>query len=1241
MVDLDNIIDFKDTDVNKPSGNTYIEYTDRNGTTSTRSIGDTANRSKYKFHIDVTSSVDGAKTISNIPIGTQYSVVEQNPTATYNDTDSGPMATDYTGAGVSWYGTPGVPANDPGTITLNYESEKNNNSPTVTITNYYRHPSASISVEKAIPAGDTDHQDTEFSFVIDFSAGITAFNADNEPDITLAEGDLRYTYSHVNPPATADPSGASFNSTNNQITVTLKPGQKVKIDGVPANIAYTVTETTPRFWESKYTINGVSEHTGYVASDTTVSGTERAVKFTNTYVTPTKATLTLTKATSTFVPSDVSGKLFKFTVTLTPPSTSPANGSFEGYTVSAAKTGDVAVNPSSYSNSQIVYTVYLQSGQSLNITGLPDGTSYVITEDENGYYATESSSITSYTNITRPISVVQSPTPTNGGNAISTSAAVTVTNNYTDFGALQLTKTLSKTGATTYPDGITTATTFPYVVVLTLPSGMEWNKRFIELIGLTYSATNPTGYTVSDAVENSDDNRVITFTKNVSQDVPVTINNIPKDTTYSVTENYNGTSTSGYGYKKIPDTAVTGAIGTDTDATSGNNIAAITNKYYQLGTLNLTKILYSVDGTSSGENVTFPITVVLTCPSGEWSDYEAITGLPTGANAPSETSTTKTIVYNLSSGSAIPTIGHLPYGTTYQISENLTSLTNYQLKEIKNGSNQTVAENTLSSGVIVNSASVSYTFTNERKTGSLGLTKTVNGDSTALTAAGIVTTGNNLTAFDYTVDLYAPADVDFRDYLTWTDLTTTLGATSVKLNNTTTVTTESGYTGNSTAVERLTLTVPVTTAGKSIAGLPYGTQYTVVEAYTYTQGDHNLYWEKSGGVDTRSSSYEINSASGSSVGITNNYTLVGSLTLNKDVVTSTGSTVSGVSESTDFVYEVTLQAADNSVDLSEYVTPSSVPGYVTSNGTTTEYWSGNNGPVKKYTFQVEVSEQTSRTINYIPVNTTYTVSEIYTNNTGLHHYKTGEVTTATAVAAGSNSATISNIYAQVGSLSLSKTVEATADSTVPTFDANKTFTFTVTLNALSGVDLKKYITYATLTDSNDFGATLTKVNGSASSADYTNNANAVTSIEFTVPVAASGTKSLSDLPYGTQYIVLETGETAPAGYKLVTTGQVEDAAQDEDDAKIGASNSASTVNTYTQLGKLKLVKALGSGIDCLAASEPHIVRDRFLITVRIFDCNSTFDAQYPHCSCVITSRKDDRQYGAYYHEPQNTEYHYL
>ena len=198
MNDLKKIINFKTGDTNYPSGN-FITYYASNGTTqtfsgpsttstgsrlkstSTSAITDTSNgKSKYVFHIDVTSSVDGAKTISNIPIGTQYSVVEIAPTATYNGTDSSPTATDYTGAGVSWYGTNGVPANDPGTITVNYVDAKNNNSPTVTITNYYRHPSTSISVEKAIPEADTDHRNMDFSFVIDFNAGITAFNNAND-----------------------------------------------------------------------------------------------------------------------------------------------------------------------------------------------------------------------------------------------------------------------------------------------------------------------------------------------------------------------------------------------------------------------------------------------------------------------------------------------------------------------------------------------------------------------------------------------------------------------------------------------------------------------------------------------------------------------------------------------------------------------------------------------------------------------------------------------------------------------------------------------------------------------------------------------------------------------------------------------------------------------------------------------------------------------------------------------------
>jgi len=392
--DLDAIIDFKDTDVNKPSGNTYIEYTDRNGMTSTRSIGNTANRSKYKFHIDVTSSVDGAKTISNIPIGTQYSVVEIAPTATYNGTDNSPTATNYTGAGVSWYGTEGVPASDPGEITLDYASDKNNNSPTVTITNYYRHPSTSISVEKAIPEADTDHRNMDFSFVIDFNAGINAFNTANDPDISISASDLTYTYNHGTP-ATDDPSGASFDSTTNRITVTLKPDQKVKIDGIPANIDYTVTETTPRFWESKYTINGGSEQTGSVASDTTVSGTERAVKFTNTYVTPIDATLTLTKTLADGTNDSTPPTDFIYRVVLT----APAGMNLQTYNtdneVITLNDGKYFVNDSgtqitthadygSYASDGSTYTFYVKvnagDNGSVEINNIPCGTAYDVTE---------------------------------------------------------------------------------------------------------------------------------------------------------------------------------------------------------------------------------------------------------------------------------------------------------------------------------------------------------------------------------------------------------------------------------------------------------------------------------------------------------------------------------------------------------------------------------------------------------------------------------------------------------------------------------------------------------------------------------------------------------------------------------------------------------------------------------------------------------------------------------------------
>ena len=58
-----------------PSGSTNVVYTAKNG----------SNPSSYSFHIYVTSAEYGFKDILNIPLGTQYTVQEINPTNTYTE----------------------------------------------------------------------------------------------------------------------------------------------------------------------------------------------------------------------------------------------------------------------------------------------------------------------------------------------------------------------------------------------------------------------------------------------------------------------------------------------------------------------------------------------------------------------------------------------------------------------------------------------------------------------------------------------------------------------------------------------------------------------------------------------------------------------------------------------------------------------------------------------------------------------------------------------------------------------------------------------------------------------------------------------------------------------------------------------------------------------------------------------------------------------------------------------------
>ena len=87
---LDAITGITDGDSGNPTTvtNPNVVYTPR-----AEASGGSETPSKYTFHIYVTSAPDGMRTISNIPLGTQYTVVEELPTDTYETDKNNSSAT--------------------------------------------------------------------------------------------------------------------------------------------------------------------------------------------------------------------------------------------------------------------------------------------------------------------------------------------------------------------------------------------------------------------------------------------------------------------------------------------------------------------------------------------------------------------------------------------------------------------------------------------------------------------------------------------------------------------------------------------------------------------------------------------------------------------------------------------------------------------------------------------------------------------------------------------------------------------------------------------------------------------------------------------------------------------------------------------------------------------------------------------------------------------------------------------
>ena len=193
------------------------------------------------------------------------------------------------------------------------------------------------------------------------SKTVTGTDGDTEKAFTFtvtfgAEGSFEYT-------------GSKSGTITSGGTVQLKHGESITISGIPADTSYMVAESDNEGYEVTKTGD-----TGTIAADTMATAS-----FTNkkdAEVTPPEdpddppaepktGSLTISKTvTGTAGEKD---KLFTFTVTI---------GASGSYSYTGSKTGTITSGG----------TVQLKHGESITISGIPEGTSYAVVESDNSGY---------------------------------------------------------------------------------------------------------------------------------------------------------------------------------------------------------------------------------------------------------------------------------------------------------------------------------------------------------------------------------------------------------------------------------------------------------------------------------------------------------------------------------------------------------------------------------------------------------------------------------------------------------------------------------------------------------------------------------------------------------------------------------------------------------------------------------------------------------------------------------------
>ena len=323
---------------------------------------------EFKSGIAIVTLTEGQTiTIQNLPNGTNYTVTEVDAMG-YGDYTI--TATDAGGQSVT--GTAASGASVTGTIEGGTNSVQ-----TVAFTNNID-KEGTLTINKVISGNDTDSSKS-------FEFTITLSNADSSY--------LNKTYTATSTGGSTSITSVTFSS--GTATVHLTGGQSVTITGLPNSATYTVTE-------SSYTNDGYTTTVGS-STATSTSNTERTASGTISNSTPQAVTYTNTKDTygdlligktveenGTTVATNNSDR-FVFTVTLTGTNNSDIlNGTYP-----ATSTGGAGLSSVKFTNGSV--TIMLKSGQTVNISNIPNGVGYTVTETAvSGYVTTYSTDGTSY-----------------------------------------------------------------------------------------------------------------------------------------------------------------------------------------------------------------------------------------------------------------------------------------------------------------------------------------------------------------------------------------------------------------------------------------------------------------------------------------------------------------------------------------------------------------------------------------------------------------------------------------------------------------------------------------------------------------------------------------------------------------------------------------------------------------------------------------------------------------------------